>query len=296
MVGYIFLLSTLSQIAMAAPSGAEPTWDSSWRGFPELASILRLSPTGKELIEKAKLKDADFISRIQIGEASFTESTFSRTYSLLDGHEQVHIKNIVTINSKLKLADAVVDLAHELVHFLDKEMLDPYKTDFEMEKFIRLGIEGKGGELSALATECKVAFEMEQSFAGFPKHELCAPYKQANGKFNWEMARKDYYALGTWYREASEFLVSHFPEMSDRRTIFSSSYAKKPYPLALFEEYEVTRNAACENNRKKYRMISAQTSSAAQPDQIITQLEREKSRLKVYDDKYCRTKPKYKYF
>lgn len=74
------------------------------------------------------------------------------------------------------------------------------------------------------------------------------------------------------------------PHISRRSPVLTSSYAKKPYPVALSEEYEATREAACSNNRRKYRLIASRSegrSPASGP------LKQEEKRLKDYDRQYC---------
>jgi len=239
------------------------------------------------VLRSAEKKNPLFAEQIKLGEASFTESTFSRSYSLIDGKEQISLHHEVTLNRELILADAVVDLAHELVHFTEKGMLDPYLPGFELSQFIRNGIEGEGGELKALSVECKVAWSLEKKYKGFPQHNLCEKYRSAGNAFRREEARRDYYALGSWFGRAWPGLKEVIPELSSHATVFTSSYAGKPYPIALAEEFAMTRKAACVNNRRKYRLIAAQSASGRQP--ASSSLWEEERRLKNYERLYCRT-------
>lgn len=266
-----------------AAQGAQPRWQGPWKNVAELVPLLESVPEGKKVLEEAAGKDKDFLAKIKTGDASFTESTFARTYSLLDGRENIELRHEVTINRRLSLADAVIDLAHELVHFTEKRMLDPYKPGFELRQFVQRGIEGQGGELAALERECVVAWAMKERFPGFPRHQLCESYR-AGARFNRAKALADYYALGSWFRK-NESLKEALPLVSDRTVVFTSSYARKPYPVALAEEFSATREAACANNRKKYRLISAQAEGGRAPSS--DQLLRERRRLKAYDRLYC---------
>ena len=130
-------------------------------------------------------------------------------------------------------------------------MLDPYRVGFELKDFVERGIEGKGGELAALEKECLVAWALEKKFAQYPKHQLCAPYRGKKEKFLQQNARADYYALGAWFTKSQKDFAKIFPLASARAVQFNSSYAGKPYPIALWEEYQSTRKAACDNNRRK---------------------------------------------
>jgi hypothetical protein len=280
---YLALLCPVLSVA----GNEEPAWRSPWKGVPELVPLLGSVPEGKKILALAAAKDPQFLTRIKIGDASFTESTFARTYSLLDGKEQIDLRHEITLSKKLALSDALVDFAHELVHFTEKDMPDPYRPGFEMKEFVKRGIEGEGGELHALEEECKVAWALQRKYKSFPRHRLCAPYKDSAGNFHREKARADYYALGAWFEKAPETLKKTVPEVSAKPVVFTSSYARKPYPLALAEEFAVTRNAACENNRRKYRLISAQSESGRMPASHSDVIRRERMRLKAYERLYC---------
>lgn len=292
-MGLRFLTTALSLLlfltaAVPVASGAEPAWRGPWKGVPELVPLLGSVPEGKRILDLAAAKDPLFLTKIKMGTASYTESTFARTYSLLDGKEEINLRHEVTLSRKLALSDAILDLAHELVHFTEKDMLDPYRPGFEMREFVKQGIEGHGGELEALEQECLVAWALQRKFPGFPRHRLCAPYRETAGAFNRSRALADYMAVGSWYKNAPENLLKSVPEVSQRPIVFSSSYARKPYPIALAEEFEATRKAACANNRRKYRLISAQAETGRMPASETGLLRRERMRLKAYERLYCK--------
>lgn len=284
-MGQVSAFTFLLLLAFSAHAEAPPAWTETWTSVDQLAALLRGVPEGRGVLEAAERKDPEVLKRIKLGSASFTESTFSRTYSLVDGKEQVRLRHEITLSTRLKLADAVVDLAHELLHFSEKGMLDPYRPGFDLEQFVRNGIEGEGGELPALEVECHVAWALERKHAGFPRHRLCERYRRNGDKFARAAARRDYYSIGTWYRQANEKLRSAVPELSDQKVVFTSSFAGKPYPVALAEEFVTTRKTACVNNRRKYRLIAAQAEGDRSPASV--DLMRERMRLKAYDRLYC---------
>jgi hypothetical protein len=256
----LFLLLIFEALA-----GPEPHWESPWKTVDQLESILASIPQGRLVLEQAKKRDPDFLNKIRKGNSSFTESSFQRSYSLIDGSEQVEQKFRITLNKTLPLSSATLDFAHELVHFAHKEMQDPYHSEFRLKGFVENGIEGKGGELAALEQECLVAWQLESKYRAFPTHALCLPYKEKKGAFLLEKAKRDYYALGHHYYSVPEELKKDFPQISFNAIRFSSSYAKKPYPVALFEEFYQSKEAACTNNRKKWELVSAQSSSNRAP-------------------------------
>jgi hypothetical protein len=273
-------------LALLAHAAVEPDWRRSDVDFPELLEVLASVPEGQRLLEEVSEKDPIFQKKLLMGEASLTESTFSRSYSLVDGQEKIQVRHEITLNRRLRMSEAVVDLAHELVHFSKKEMLDPYREGFELKQFVLRGIEGPGGELEALSAECGIAWALEKRYKNFPKHPLCAPYKNQNGAFNLEQARLDYYAVGRWLERAGE-LRKIFPDLHSGKVIFTSSYARKPYPIALAEEYDAIRKTACENNRRKYKLIAAQAMANERRPASVSPLVRERERLKSYEKLYC---------
>ncbi len=283
----LFLLFFIPTKSFAAAPHKE-IWNQTWRNLPQLVNILKTVPQGLAVLRKAENKDPLFVGQIKLGTASYTESTFSRTYSLIDGKEQITLHHEVTLNKELTLADAVEDLAHELVHFTEKGMLDPYRPGFELSQFIRNGIEGEGGELSALAVECKIAWTLERTYKGFPQHKLCESYRLPGNGFAIKAARRDYYALGSWFNHAGPTLKEALPEINRRAVVFTSSYAGKPYPIALSEEYAMTRKTACVNNRRKFRLIASQTTNKSlRKPASASLLWEERQRLKNYERLYC---------
>ncbi|MGZ3713014.1 MAG: hypothetical protein ACXVBE_14715 [Bdellovibrionota bacterium] len=286
---HIWLLLSLLSAGLGMGESAradEPAWTRSWRGIPELTSVLGSIPEGKKILDQAKKKNSAFAEQLHMGDASFTESTFVRTYSLLDGKEKIELHHEVTLSKKLNLADAVVDLAHELIHFTDKGMLDPYRPGFALKEFVKNGIEGPGGELAALREQCKVAWALQKAYSKYPTHLLCSSYHKGQVGFDSEKAKKDYYSLGGWYSKIDIAMQHDLPELSRDRVQFNSSYAGKPYPVALAEEFHETRKAACVNNRRKYSLIAAQADSGRRP--ASSDLEIERRRLKQYDENFCR--------
>ncbi len=276
----VLLLSPLRTTAAA------PAWEGPWRGgIPQLVTLLEQVPEGKKLVARAERKDPDFRQHLHVGKASYTESTFARTYSLVDGGDRVELRHEITLNGALSLAEAVVDLAHELVHFTEKLLLDPYRPGFDLEQFVKSGIEGEGGELIALQRECEVAWALQKKFAAYPEHTLCARYRDKKGAFAVARARQDYYALGKWWKQAPAGLLRAVKEVSAEPVVFTSSFAGKPYPVALAEEFVATRKVACANNQRKYRLIAAQAGTGRAPASNL--LLEEKRRLRDFNQQYC---------
>jgi hypothetical protein len=268
-------------------SEAEPSWNERWESVSQLRDILERTPSGRLILRKAKERDQEFLKKIGRGEASYTESTFVRSYSLLTGKEEISHRHEITLRSGHGLAEAVLDFAHELVHFAEKTMLDPYGPSFEKVEFIRHGIEGKGGELEAFLKECRVAQELREIFPQFPRHQLCDPFAKGGYSIDGEAARRAYYRVGKEWEVLPPLLLETLPELTAQQPIFTSSYARKPYPIALAEEFAETRKAACANNRRKYRMIAAQSTGAGRQLAQESLLTLERRRLMQYEKIYC---------
>jgi hypothetical protein len=234
-------------------------WQSNWSGdAAEIFALLAESQEGAILIEKAKKKDPQILRTITVGDSSITESTFLRSYSLLDGKEKYNLQHAIQLNRYSTRANAVLDLAHELTHFNQRIPLNPYKDDLNAVEFIRHGIEGEGGELDAFEKECRVAWEMEKKYPAMPVSESCSPYKRREGQFDRSYASRDFYKVGTWISELTE-VKEEMSELSEELVVFRSSHAKKPYPLALLGEYYQTVATACQNNERKAQLIREQS-------------------------------------
>ena len=67
------------------------------------------------------------------------------------------MRSEIRLNRELSMADALLDLAHELTHFVQREIFNPYSLQFSALQFLEESIEGQGGEAQAYISECKVA-------------------------------------------------------------------------------------------------------------------------------------------
>ncbi len=280
LIGLFFILLFAMENASFAAEWGSREWS-----LPELLELLRTTPTGKALLAKAQAKDQKFLTQIYKGRVSFTENTYSRSYSLLDGQEEIHVSETITIGDSLAKSDAVVDLAHELTHFAYKQFMSPYHLELTKTEFIHNGIEGRGGELDAFAVECRVAWELQKKYLNFPDHSLCKHYRVGELGFSRALAKQDYYAVGKIVSKSDASLLQSFPAYSQKLPVFTSSYAHLPYPLALAKEYEDTRRSACENNAKKYKLIASQSTKGRAPSSL--RLESEVLRLTAFRQNFC---------
>ena len=78
-------------------------------------------------------------------------------------------RSFISIDHNIE--DALLDLSHELVHFVHKEAFNPYGDHFDFQDFLRSTLEGRGGEVQAYLHECAVMSEIMNS--RFLKDENC---------------------------------------------------------------------------------------------------------------------------
>ena len=289
-VSFLFLTSFFlayysGRDAFAQELRSKEYWEGNWDSIDSVLKDLSELKIGQQIIQLAIEKDKEFLQFVQRGKVSITESNYTRSYSLSEGKENVSIDHKIYISENLSRADAILDLAHELTHFALRPIYDPYDTAVGLKQFIRAGIEGKGGELEAFQTECLVAWELERANENFHEHGLCSKYKKKNG-FDVRQAKRDYYSIGPYFLQ-NEDLVKFLPLLNAEDIRFTSSYAKKPYPIALVNEYQQSRKTACENNARKEKLIAAQAQEGRLPQSVSVELSKEHSKLLKYQQQFC---------
>ncbi len=254
------------------PAFAEEfAWFKAWSNSAQLAAVLGPVPEGKSLLARAEKRDAQILAHVSAGPASLTEKTVASFDVPFDGQDKVERQSgKISIHEKLGLADAAADLAHELTHFLERSPIDPYQEDFSEARYVREGIEGKGGELEAFARECEVARALEKKFPAFPAHRLCAPF-WVGGVFQKEKARLAYYALGSWWPKAGA-VKKNIPELSAASSPLASNRNRKPYPISLAEEFRQTWRNACVANREYRNAMLASAKARKIPDSTVLAL------------------------
>lgn len=225
----------------------------------KLLELLKRSSTGAELIEKATVKAAragkKLTDVIKAGEGSVTDTTLVRKFSP-ESPEQVdyEVRSIVYINRKLAWDDALLDLAHELTHFVYRDGFNPYAENFNLKDFIKSTIEGMGGEAQAFIYECRVHGELFKSGSHGRNH--CHSIKDEHGVASMEKAVELFYHVGPYYdafhkQLAKRDLAHEFSYLKNGKINFVSSAYGLPYPVAAMMEYDLVMNKVCENDRKR---------------------------------------------
>lgn len=223
-----------------------------------LLDILSKSKVGGKLIrlakEKARKQGADFLEVVTRGESSLTDTTLIRKFRAGTPEDvEYETKSIVYINEDLKLDEAVLDLAHELTHYIYREGFNPYQQNFTLMGFIKSTIEGKGGEAQAFFMECRVRSDL------FPRSVVnsnCSNIIDDEGKYSMSLTVKSFYQLGRFYSYFKEKLgatqVGHyFPWVTDNQIHFVSSAYGMPYPVAAYTEYTSVMKKVCENDQRR---------------------------------------------
>jgi hypothetical protein len=221
-------------------------------------SLLEKSPTGIALMKASDKRLSGWKSHVELGSVSRTDAILTRHFNLELGTEIQERQITIHLKEDQKTADFLLDLAHELTHASAGTHWDPYDPKLSSLQYIRSSIEGPGGEVDALLSECKVAVELAEGGAiGFdPTLKRCSRYE------NRQDTVLEFYRVGRWASEMKKGLGDRITELRDLSAeepeLFSST-GGAPYPVSLLREYRQLTNAACENSKKRLRSLSGRT-------------------------------------
>lgn len=245
-----------------------------------LVAVLKKSPTGIKILEKAQTKAYEkgetLFDVLRIGDGSLTDTTLVRRFSASDPTKVMYeTKSKVYVNRHLNLLDASLDLAHELTHFTFREAFNPYVPRFSMKDFIGGTVEGKGGEVDAFLVECKVYYEL------FPnKNEnrsSCAKIKDpVTGELSREKGIEEFYRIGKHFDEFHKnierykLLKQDFPKVTKSDAQFISSAWGVPYPLAAFREYVNIMDRVCKNDSNRLALLQQKLGRQPASDEVNT--------------------------
>lgn len=225
-----------------------------------LLNFLKRSQKGKDLIslasKKARTYNKNLVDVIFVGETSLTDTTLYRKFNQKNaGKIEYETKSVVKINKNLSQYDALLDLAHELTHFVHRDEFNPYRLDFTLKKFIKSTIEEKGGEVHAFINECEVLNDL------FPnqvhRRNNCKKITDDNSHLSYKHAVEQFYSVGGYYKNLKSSLYRYdlledFDEVSNRKIQFVSSAYGVPYPVAALHEYNSVMEKVCENDLNRY--------------------------------------------
>ncbi len=239
------------------------------KNIRRLISMMEQSKEGKRVLDLAYEKAASYGKTIydvvKIGDGSVTDTTLLRRFNPNNPLDVAYdSRAIVYINKHLKTYHAVLDLSHELIHYVYREDFNPYERNFSLSGFIKNTIEGTGGEAEAYLSECKVnleLFDLENS-----EQSRCREVLKANDKTKQKTAAiKKFYQLGDYFKRFQDSVLKvdpyvdlslEFPHLSRTQVSFHSSAYSKPYPIASVEEYLTISKAACQNESRRLELAS----------------------------------------
>ncbi len=265
----LFLTSTLSDPGASAVS-LLPEGELADRLGAAL-KVLRSVPTGRALLERGRKRfhladTASLRSLFKWSDISRTDAILTRHY---DPSSQTEVRErLVTVYLKKNQSfdDLVLDVAHEMTHAAGEPNWDPYDPHLTAVRYIRASLEGPGGEVDALANECRVSLELSSRY-GTSAHR-CERYRlgRSNNQVDRVKIRKDFYRMGTFHKEILKALGSDaasFPDLSTENPMLFSSTGNAPYPLALLREFQEINGVACSNTRRRLS-LAAQSSARSE--------------------------------
>ena len=225
----------------------------------KLFELLGRSATGQKLIQEARTKAAHsgltILDTVKVGDSSLTDTTLVRKFSPQSPEHVIYeSRSVVYISRNLAWDDALLDLAHELTHFVYRENFNPYSENFNARDFIKGTIEGSGGEVEAFLTECRVLKELFSSKVQSRSH--CQKIEGNSGELSYSKAVELFYHIGPYYSTFHKQLQSRdiagsFTDLKSKKINFISSAYGVPYPLAALMEFDLVLNKVCENDKKR---------------------------------------------
>ncbi len=232
-------------------------------GLDPAMNLLRRTHRGSQLLKKAEQMNIPLAA----GEVSRTDVTASRMSGGKGDPFQFQVRVVIS-REKEPLFQAM-DLAHELIHALGPK-LNPFDPSLDPLTYVRRGIEGPGGEVEAIRSECAVGREFLDAGAEklqvkadsllLLKARCLSAWKSKDEPLKWV---KNFYNLGHFHNDfistvntlslTSEERVRWRGQVGIRSPMFSSAVTHKPYPLALLEEYIQITRQVCEKARDRVR-------------------------------------------
>jgi hypothetical protein len=239
------------------------TWSqftsSSELNLKKLFELLERSSAGKKLLMEAQHKAARtgqlLLDVVKVGDSSLTDTTLIRKFS---PHSPEHViyesRSVVYINRNLAWEDALLDLAHELTHYVYRGSFNPYSENFNPRDFIKSTIEGEGGEVQSFLTECRVLRELFSKRVQSRSH--CQKIENENGELSYTKAVELFYHVGPYFNDfhkqlAGREIASSFSNLKSEKINFISSAYGVPYPLAALMEYDLVLKKVCDNDKKR---------------------------------------------
>lgn len=244
-------------VGMLSVGASGPVADSSSRIHTAINLLMRV-PSGRALITHAlkawKMDSSESLLKVvKAGPASRTDAVLTRHYNPSSGEEVREREITIYVRQDQSLDNVVLDIAHEMVHATSRPGWDPYDPELTAGRYIKNSIEGEGGEVQAVTTECQVASELS-TYYGFATRR-CRGYIGGNSNHvDVEKIRADFYRVGKWGGDLAKVLgteIKLFPKLSSDAPKLYSSTGNAPYPAALLREFQQLTQIACENSKRR---------------------------------------------
>lgn len=223
----------------------------------DATAVLERTEEGRFLLESARAfwrvsTNAELAKKaLRNGDVSRTDAVLTRNFDTLTGEETRDRAVTVFLHTSQPLESLVLDLAHELVHATTRPSWDPYDPDLTPVQYIRSAIDGPGGEVEAVAAECRVALELAGNYGTSARR--CQGYRRGTtAHVDRDKITEDFYRVGTWYAELSRGLgpeIVKLTKVSRQDPKLISSTGEAPYPVALLNEYKELTVSACRNSQ-----------------------------------------------
>jgi len=257
------------------------TWmdfsSSSEINLSKLFELLRRSSSGEKLLLKAQSRAAQsgltLMDVIKVGDSSLTDTTLIRKFNPQSPEHVVYeSRSVVYLNKNLSWDDALLDLAHELTHYVYRESFNPYSESFNASDFVKGTIEGNGGEVQAFLMECRILRELFSK--KIQTRSQCMKIEDADGQLSQSKAIELFYHVGNYFDSFSQTLKGRGLDRSLRlvnggKINFVSSAYGVPYPIAALMEFDLVLNKVCENDKKRlaYMQQGPQRGPASEKNQ-----------------------------
>ncbi len=228
-----------------------------------LVTFLRKSNLGSDLLSeaqnKARSSNLTLTDVLKVGENSLTDTTLIRRFQSTEVlNIQYETKTFVYINKELPFVDAILDLAHEITHYIYRTPFNPYTPKLTPLEFIKSTIEGEGGEVDAYLSECRVLYELFDEEV--QNRFLCGKILE-NNTFSKTKAINEFYKVGPYLNEIKKHLrefelsSNDLDRLSGETPLFISSAYGSPYPLSAIEEYKTVMQKACDNDHQRIELL-----------------------------------------
>jgi len=250
-----------------------------------LITILESSKEGKRVLNLAYKKAENYgksiYDVIKVGDGSVTDTTLLRRFNPNNPLDVAYdSRALVYINKHLRTYHAVLDLSHELIHYVYRKDFNPYERNFSLSGFIKNTIEGSGGEAEAYLSECKVNLEL-YNLNNSEQNRCREIFKSNNVGQQKKLAIKKFYQLGDYFKRFKDSVLkvdphvnldAEFPHISDTQVSFHSSAYSKPYPIASIEEFVTISQSACQNESRRLELASRNLAAETKQKKLLFSL------------------------